>query len=79
MMLTLSELKTRKALVVVITDCRDKLLNTGLDLFLELPHCRPFASLLSLFPAQLLINEIAVLKGINPDKPRNLAKCVTVL
>ena len=31
-----------------------------------------------LFILQLLSYEIAVKKGINPDKPRNLAKSVTV-
>jgi hypothetical protein len=31
-----------------------------------------------LFLAQLIAYELAILKGINPDVPRNLAKAVTV-
>lgn len=79
MRVTLSEIKTRKGYLIVVTDCKEKLEGIGVDEFIEIPHCKPFGSLLSLFPLQLLVNEISQLKGINPDKPRNLAKCVTVI
>ena len=37
-----------------------------------------FSNLLALIPMQILVEKIAVLKGIDPDMPRNLAKTVTV-
>lgn len=37
-----------------------------------------FAGLLAVFPLQLLALNVALLKGLNPDRPRNLAKSVTV-
>lgn len=38
-----------------------------------------FQDVLNVIPFQMLSYEYARLIGINPDKPRNLAKCVTVL
>lgn len=35
-------------------------------------------SLLASVPLQLIAYELSVLRGIDPDKPRNLAKSVTV-
>ena len=37
-----------------------------------------FSSILYVIPLQLLSYYISVMKGIDPDKPKNLAKCVTV-
>lgn len=37
-----------------------------------------FASSIAIIPLQLLAYYISVAKGIDPDKPRNLAKSVTV-
>ena len=39
---------------------------------------KTFASLLGIIPIQLLSYELAIVKGYNPDMPRNLAKVVTV-
>ena len=36
------------------------------------------ASILSMVPMQYMSYKVSVSKGINPDKPRNLAKSVTV-
>lgn len=76
---TISELKTRQAIVIVITDCKQKLNCDKIDFVLEIPHNKPFAALLSLLPMHLVVKEIADLKGILIDKPRNLAKCVSVI
>ena len=46
---------------------------------LVLPENKMFASLLGVIPLQLLAYYVSVSKGINPDKPKNLAKVVTVL
>lgn len=35
-------------------------------------------SVLEVVPGQLLAYQLAVMRDINPDRPRNLAKCVTV-
>lgn len=75
----ISELKSRRAFVIVVTDCLELLDKAKVDVALEIPMCKPFASMLTLFPLQLISYELARLKGINPDKPRNLAKTVTVL
>jgi glucosamine--fructose-6-phosphate aminotransferase (isomerizing) len=37
-----------------------------------------YSSLLGLVPIQFLAYYLSVQKGINPDKPKNLAKVVTV-
>jgi glucosamine--fructose-6-phosphate aminotransferase (isomerizing) len=34
--------------------------------------------IMQIIPMQILAYQLAVLKGLDPDKPRNLAKCVTV-
>ena len=46
--------------------------------FINIPNLKHCAHLLSLIPMQLLVEKIAVLKEINLDMPRNLAKTVTV-
>lgn len=43
-----------------------------------IPDNKYFSSLLNIIPLQLLAYYISVSKNINPDKPRNLAKVVTV-
>lgn len=47
--------------------------------FIEVPHTVDcLQGILSVIPMQLLSYHIAVLKGLNVDCPRNLAKSVTV-
>ena len=47
--------------------------------FVLLPACEPaFSPMLSVIPLQLLAYETAVFLKNDPDKPRNLAKSVTV-
>jgi glutamine---fructose-6-phosphate transaminase (isomerizing) len=48
------------------------------DFVLTLPHLKYMSALLSILPIQLFVEQMAILKGINPDFPRNLAKSVTV-
>ena len=76
---SISELKSRHAYVIVVTDCAELLDLNKIDFLIEIPLCKPFAPFLTLFPLQLLAYEIAKLKGLNPDRPRNLAKTVTVI
>lgn len=72
------ELHSRKAHIIVITDCQEQLNREKIDHFIPIPKMRVLSSLLCLIPLQLLTNEICVCLGYNPDKPRNLAKTVTV-
>ena len=43
-----------------------------------IPENKTYASLLGIIPLQLLAYYLSINKGINPDKPKNLAKVVTV-
>jgi glucosamine--fructose-6-phosphate aminotransferase (isomerizing) len=67
------EIKSRKSPIFYITNRE----NERADLVI--PENKMFASLLGVIPLQLLAYYISVSKGINPDKPKNLAKVVTVL
>jgi glucosamine--fructose-6-phosphate aminotransferase (isomerizing) len=46
--------------------------------YIVVPENKSFASLLGIVPIQLLAYFLSVGRGINPDKPKNLAKVVTV-
>lgn len=43
-----------------------------------IPENKTYASLLGIIPIQLLAYNLSINKNINPDKPKNLAKVVTV-
>ena len=43
-----------------------------------IPQNKSYASLLGIIPIQLFAYYLSINKGINPDKPKNLAKVVTV-
>lgn len=72
------EVKARGASVLVITQ-DEKEFSTKSDEIFKIPECSStFASLLTVIPSQLFAYYCSVLKGFDPDKPRNLAKSVTV-
>jgi len=68
------EVKARGAKVIGIATKDEEIF----DLFIELPQAEKFTNLSSIIVAQLLTYEIALIKKLDPDKPRNLAKSVTV-
>ena len=68
------EIKSRNAPILFITDNP----NCEYDNCIILPINKVFSELLSVIPLQLAAYYISLYKGINPDMPRNLAKCVTV-
>lgn len=70
-----SEIKTRHGLVIYISPY-DKVENC--DFYIQIPYNQKFNFLLSLIPIQMLAYELTIAKNINPDFPKNLAKCVTV-
>mmetsp|Transcript_2883 Transcript_2883/g.4341 ORF Transcript_2883/g.4341 Transcript_2883/m.4341 type:complete len:695 (+) Transcript_2883:40-2124(+) len=71
-----SEVKARGANVFVITD-NPKLAEGIDDDPIVVPNNGVLTSLIGVLPLQFIAYELAVLKGINPDVPRNLAKAVT--
>ncbi len=71
------EVKARGAKVVLITQFDVKL--DIVDHLIKLPTTdQTLMSLISIYPLQMLAYKTALLKGLDPDKPRNLAKSVTV-
>lgn len=48
------------------------------DIWIKVPDSGELNSITQIIPMQLLAYELALLKGLDPDKPRNLAKSVTV-
>ena len=73
------EVKTRGAATLVITQDRTGAFKEAADEVFAIPECESaFAPILSIVPSQLFAYYCAVLRGNDPDKPRNLAKSVTV-
>jgi glucosamine--fructose-6-phosphate aminotransferase (isomerizing) len=79
MISNICEVKARKGKVIAvasegdeqITECAD-------DVIYVPPSCDRFSPMLTALPLQLLAYYIAVRRGCDVDKPRNLAKSVTV-
>ena len=69
-----TELKARGAYVIGIAPENNKLF----DEWISVPDVGLASPIVSLIPIQLLAYQLALLKGNNPDMPRNLAKSVTV-
>lgn len=73
----IQEVVTRGAKTLVITN--QILPNSHFDFVINIPKTNPLISpILSVIPMQLLSYYIAKFKGLDVDKPRNLAKSVTV-
>ncbi len=71
------EVVTRGAKVLLITS--EDIKNDGFDTIIKIPKTNPFISpILSVIPMQVLSYYISKEKGLDVDKPRNLAKSVTV-
>ncbi|OII74815.1 glucosamine-fructose-6-phosphate aminotransferase [Cryptosporidium ubiquitum] len=77
MMNVAQQVKARGAKVICITD--DENLCNDIDCEkILIPSNGPLTALNAVIPLQLIAYYLAVKKGINPDKPRGLAKAVTV-
>ncbi|MCK5787087.1 MAG: glutamine--fructose-6-phosphate transaminase (isomerizing) [Candidatus Sabulitectum sp.] len=73
------EVKARKGRVLAIATEGDSGIRTVADWVLEIPPVADIlVPLLSVIPLQLLSYYVAVSRGCDVDKPRNLAKSVTV-
>jgi glucosamine--fructose-6-phosphate aminotransferase (isomerizing) len=71
------EVKARGAYTIVITD-NAKMVAGCADDIITIPSNGALTALLAIIPLQLIAYELSLMRGINPDVPRNLAKAVTV-
>ncbi len=75
----MEEIKARKGKIIAFVNFEDKKIKHLADIFLKIPKTEEEISpIVNIIPLQLLAYHIAELKGIDVDKPRNLAKSVTV-
>jgi glucosamine--fructose-6-phosphate aminotransferase (isomerizing) len=76
----LEEVRARGARTIVFTTPGGAAeLGRAADVVIEIPETDPFTQpIVSVVPLQLLAYETAVRRGLDVDKPRNLAKSVTV-
>lgn len=73
----IQEVITRGAKTLIVTN--QKVDNSMFDIVIQIPETNPFVSpILSIIPLQLFSYYISKEKGLDVDKPRNLAKSVTV-
>lgn len=73
------EVKARGAFVMAVTSEDNKAIEKASDYVIYLPETDPyFTNSLAIIPLQLFAYYVAVGRGCDVDKPRNLAKSVTV-
>jgi len=74
------ELKARGAFVMAIADAKDEETRSLVDHVIPMPPHHPAVSpILNAIPLQLYAYYVALANGFNIDKPRNLAKSLTVM
>ena len=71
------EVASRNAPILFLTNDSSIMNEIDCD-YLVIPENKSYSSLLGMIPIQLLAYFLSINKGINPDKPKNLAKVVTV-
>jgi len=75
----IEEVKSRNGKIIAITTKENNQLEKLVDETIFIPKTSEYLTpILTSIPTQLLAYHIAVLRGCDIDKPRNLAKCVTV-
>ncbi|OGC78639.1 MAG: glutamine--fructose-6-phosphate aminotransferase [candidate division Zixibacteria bacterium RBG_16_50_21] len=75
----IQEIRARRGRVIAIATEGDSKVADMVEHVIYIPHTLDMLSpLLSIIPLQLLAYHMAVLRGCDVDKPRNLAKSVTV-
>jgi len=79
MISNVKEVKARGAVVLAITQSKNKEVEKVADVIINIPDVKPMlAPVVAVTAMQLFAYYMAVLKGCDVDKPRNLAKSVTV-
>lgn len=72
-----SQVASRNSVLIGIVDS-DSNISTSFKYVFKTPQDSTFKGIMSVIPLQLISYELALIKGHNPDFPRNIAKCVTV-
>ncbi len=76
----IEEMKARNATITIVGDESDDELKSLSDYYIPIPNIDPLlSSILYVLPLQLFAYYTSILLDRDPDKPRNLAKSVTVL
>ena len=79
MLSNVMEIKARKAIVVGVVDPKNYHMKSNFDYSIEVPNTsKDFSPILNQIPLQLIAYFCAINRGCDVDKPRNLAKSVTV-
>ena len=79
MLSNIAEVQARGALTIVIAEVGDRAAAKHADHLIEVPAVPTLlAPLVTTIPLQVLAASIAQARGYDIDKPRNLAKSVTV-
>ena len=70
------EIKARGATIIGISNTRDEVY----DMFIKIPFikCNVIYPIIEVLPLQILAYYLSLVKNVDPDYPRNLAKSVTV-
>jgi glucosamine--fructose-6-phosphate aminotransferase (isomerizing) len=79
MMSNIAEVRSRGATVLLVANDGDEETAAEADEVLWVPKTEPlFAPVVDVIPLQLFAYHLASLHGLDVDRPRNLAKTVTV-
>ena len=71
-------IKNKNPTIILITNAVNLLDTNGVDFIVEFPDLGYLSSFYAVYVGQLISYYCCVSKGLNPDKPRNLSKEVTV-
>ncbi|HYR92450.1 MAG TPA: glutamine--fructose-6-phosphate transaminase (isomerizing) [Terriglobia bacterium] len=75
----IEEVKVRDGIVIAVATAGDKEISEKADHTIYIPCADPHVNpILATIPLQLFAYHVAILRGCDVDKPRNLAKSVTV-
>jgi glucosamine--fructose-6-phosphate aminotransferase (isomerizing) len=75
----MQEIKARKGKIIALVNEREGVIETLADYIIEIPKSsEEISPILNTIVLQLFAYHLADLKGIDVDKPKNLAKSVTV-
>jgi glucosamine--fructose-6-phosphate aminotransferase (isomerizing) len=74
MISNIMELRARGAMIIGVSPKRYDVF----DHWIKVPDCGAAQAIVNIIPVQILAYSLAVLRGRDPDMPRNLAKSVTV-
>jgi glucosamine--fructose-6-phosphate aminotransferase (isomerizing) len=72
-----SQIKSRNATTILLTNCKDSLDTDGVDFIVEFPNDGLMSSFYAVFAGQMIAYYLALEKGFDPDKPRQLSKEIT--